>query len=92
MDSRYMNLTYKDKRCVLAAWQQLAAPQVTIAMASLGFDWVVVDLEHSSITTQAAEIIFIAAEQCNIQPFVRLPSADPYLARRLLDCGAVGIL
>ncbi|EKD45489.1 MAG: hypothetical protein ACD_69C00267G0001, partial [uncultured bacterium] len=22
-----MNLTYKDKRCVLAAWQQLAAPQ-----------------------------------------------------------------
>jgi 2-keto-3-deoxy-L-rhamnonate aldolase RhmA len=76
----------------LSAWQQLASPQVTIAMASMGFDWIVVDLEHSSITTQEAETIFIAAERCNAKPFVRLPSADPYLARRLLDAGAVGIL
>jgi len=77
---------------ILAAWQQLASPQVTIAMASMGFDWIVVDLEHSSITTQEAEAIFIAAERCNAKPFVRLPSADSYLARRLLDSGAVGVL
>lgn len=75
-----------------AAWQQLPSPQVTIAMASMGFDWIVVDLEHSSITTQEAESIFIAAERYNAKPFVRLPSADPYLARRLLDAGAVGIM
>ncbi len=79
-------------KTILAAWQQLASPQVTIAMASMGFDWIVVDLEHSSITTQEAEAIFIAAERCNTKPFVRLPSADPYLARRLLDAGAVGLL
>ncbi len=75
-----------------AAWQQLPSPQVTVAMASLGFDWIVVDLEHTSITTQEAETIFIAAESCRCKPFVRLPSADPYLARRLLDAGAVGIM
>ena len=77
---------------IFAAWQQLASPQVTIAMASIGFDWIVVDLEHSSITTQEAETIFIAAERHNAKPFVRLPSADPYLARRLLDAGAAGLL
>ncbi len=77
---------------ILAAWQQLPSPQVTIAMASLGFDWVVVDLEHTSITTQEAEAIFMAAERCNAKPFARLPSAEPYLARRLLDAGAVGLL
>ena len=76
---------------IFAAWQQLASPQVTIAMASIGFDWRVVDLEHSSITTQEAETIFIAAERHNAKPFVRLPSADPYLARRLLDAGAAGL-
>lgn len=79
-------------RYKLAAWQQLPSPQATIAMASLGFDWIVVDLEHSSITTQEAESIFIAAERHNIKPFVRLPEADPYLARRLLDAGASGML
>ena len=76
---------------IFAAWQQLASPQVTIAMASMGFDWIVVDLEHSSITTQEAEAIFMAAERHNAKPFVRLPSADPYLARRLLDAGATGL-
>lgn len=77
---------------ILAAWQQLASPQVTVAMASLGFDWVVVDLEHASITLQEAESIFIASERCGAKPFVRLPFADPYLARRLLDAGAVGLI
>lgn len=79
-------------KVMLAAWQQLPSSQSTIAMASLGFDWVVVDLEHSTINTQDAESIFIAAERHNVKPYVRLPSADPYLARRLLDGGAVGIL
>lgn len=76
---------------IFAAWQQLASPQATIAMISIGFDWIVVDLEHSSITTQEAEAIFIAAERHNAKPFVRLPSADPYLARRLLDAGVGGL-
>jgi 2-keto-3-deoxy-L-rhamnonate aldolase RhmA len=76
----------------LAAWQQLASPQITVAMASLGFDWIVLDIEHTSITTQEAESIFIAAESCNTKPLVRLPSADPYLARRFLDAGAVGLM
>lgn len=80
-----------NKQPILAAWQQLGCPQVTIAMASLGFDWVVVDLEHTSITTQEAESIFIAAERHQAKPFVRLPSADPYLARRMLDAGAKGL-
>mgnify|MGYP001050951933 CR=1 FL=1 len=80
------------KKPCLAAWQQLPGIQITAAMASLGFDWIVVDLEHTSITTQEAEAIFIAAERHGAKPFVRLPSADPYLARRLLDAGAKGLL
>ena len=80
-----------DQKTIFAAWQQLSSSQVTVAMASLGFNWIVVDLEHSSITTNEAELIFIAAERHNCKPFVRLPSADPYLARRMLDVGAVGL-
>jgi 2-dehydro-3-deoxyglucarate aldolase len=76
----------------LAAWQQLPSIQSTIAMAQLGYDWIIVDLEHTTITTNEAESIFIAAERHGCKPFVRLPSADPYLARRLLDAGCQGIL
>lgn len=82
----------KKENHLLVAWQQLPSPQITVAMASLGFDWIVVDLEHTSITIQEAEAIFIAAATYNCKPFVRLTSADPYLARRCLDAGAVGLL
>ncbi|MBS0185072.1 MAG: 2,4-dihydroxyhept-2-ene-1,7-dioic acid aldolase [Proteobacteria bacterium] len=77
---------------IFAAWQQLPSPQITFSMASLGFDWIVVDLEHTSMSIQDAETIFIAAESLNCKPFVRLSSADPYLARRLLDAGALGLI
>lgn len=75
----------------LAAWQQIASPQITVAMGSLGYDWIVLDMEHTSMTTQEAESMFIAAESVGSKPFVRLPNADPYLARRFLDAGASGV-
>jgi len=81
-----------DRKTPIGGWQQLPSLQSTVAMASLGFDFIVVDIEHTSITTQEAEAIFIAAERYNAAPYVRLPCADPYLARRFLDAGAVGIL
>jgi len=34
----------------------------------------------------------MAIERYNVAPIVRLPSADPYLARRLLDLGALGFI
>jgi len=80
------------KQPILAAWQQLPSLQSTMAMASMGFDWIVVDLEHTSTTTQEAEAIFNMAQRYNCSPYVRMPSADPYLARRLLDAGANGII
>lgn len=76
----------------IAAWQQLPSIQSTVSMTQLGFDWIIVDLEHTTITTHETEGIFIAAERHGCKPFVRLPSADPYLARRLLDAGAQGVL
>jgi 2-keto-3-deoxy-L-rhamnonate aldolase RhmA len=76
----------------LAAWQQLPNPQVTEAMASLGFDWLVIDVEHSSITFQEAEHCFIAADNQGCKPMVRLDKACPYSARRYLDAGAKGLI
>jgi len=64
----------------------------TAAMCSLGFDWLVVDLEHTAMSLGDAEQIFLTAEKYNVVPFARLPSADPFQARRLLDVGAQGLI
>ena len=76
----------------IGGWLQSADPQVAEAMASCGFDWIAVDLEHGAHDLESVEQAYLAFERRGVASFARLPSADPYLARRLLDNGAAGII
>lgn len=76
----------------IGGWQGIASPLVSEAMASLGFHWIAIDMEHATIGPDQAQACFVAMERHGCAPLVRLPSADPYLARRLLDAGAQGII
>jgi 2-keto-3-deoxy-L-rhamnonate aldolase RhmA len=76
----------------IGCWLTSASPLVAEAMASLGFDWLAVDMEHGAADIESAGNVFAAAERHGAAPLVRLPSADPYFARRLLDAGAQGLI
>ena len=73
-------------------WVSSSSVEVADALASLGFDWLVVDLEHGSAGVAEAAAMFVAAERHGCAPLARLTSADPFLARRLLDNGAHGLI
>jgi len=77
--------------CV-GGWLTTASPIVAEAMASCGFDWIAVDMEHGPVAETEVPAMFMAVERHGAAPVVRLPSADPYLARRMLDLGAVGLI
>lgn len=77
--------------CV-GAWTQAPGVQVAEAMASCGFDWLAIDMEHATLDVDEAQHVFLAAERYGVAPLVRLPKHDPYLARRLLDAGAMGLI
>lgn len=77
---------------LLGTWVSSGSPAVAEALAALGFDWLVVDMEHTGASVADAEHMFLAAERHGCAPLVRMPSADPILARRLLDVGAHGLL
>lgn len=79
-------------RPCIGAWSTVASPVVAEAMASCGFHWLAVDMEHGAIDLGDVPALFAAAERRGVTPLVRLPSADPYLARRLLDAGAQGLI
>ncbi len=57
----------------------------------LGYDWVLIDCEHGSISVEQAERMITAAEAAGIVPVVRPPSDDPDIIGQLMDCGAKGI-
>jgi len=76
----------------LGAWLMSGSPVAAEAMASLGFHWLCVDMEHGSTDISQVEAVFAAAERHGAAGMARIGSLDGHLARRLLDLGAQGII
>ena len=60
-------------------------------MANVGFDWLVVDLEHSTISINIAGELIRVIDLAGVSPLIRLSSNDPIQIKRVLDAGAHGI-
>ncbi len=79
-------------KTTIGSWLQLADPSLTEMMARAGFDWLTIDLEHTSTTiSQAAEMIRIG-DLAGIPMLARLSGHDPSQIKRILDVGAAGII
>ncbi|MEV6320311.1 aldolase/citrate lyase family protein [Nocardia sp. NPDC051787] len=57
-----------------------------------GYDFVVIDTEHTLVDPQHLEDLIRAAEATGVTPFVRVPPNDPGAILRALDAGALGIV
>ncbi len=62
------------------------------AMKTCGYDWLFIDMEHSSMDLDTAGQISVAAHSAGITPVVRVPGFEHHHASRVLDGGAQGIV
>ena len=67
-------------------------PTVAELMAGEGFDWIAVDMEHTTIDYQTFQNIALAVKGSNCDLLARLQGCDPVQAKRVLDAGANGII
>jgi 4-hydroxy-2-oxoheptanedioate aldolase len=72
--------------------RQLRSVEVARIGKSCGFDWLFIDLEHSAMSIEAATQISVAALDVGIAPLVRVPRGQYWMATRVLDGGAMGII
>ena len=59
---------------------------------TVGFDFVVIDNEHTGMERETTEKLILAAELNQVVPFVRVPELIPYLMRNYMEMGARGVL
>ena len=79
-------------RVQLAVFSNLGnAPSVEIA-ARTGFDVVILDHEHSPASLDNALACMNAARGTNAEIWVRVPASEQAYIKRVLDCGADGIM
>ena len=57
-----------------------------------GYDWLFIDMEHSSIDLDTAAQIAMGSLPVGITPIVRVPGKEHHHASRILDAGAQGIV
>jgi 2-keto-3-deoxy-L-rhamnonate aldolase RhmA len=76
----------------LGTWVKLPAVESVELLALAGFDFAVIDLEHSPIGLETASQQIAVALRAGISPIVRIPGLASGLVGRVLDAGAEGIM
>ncbi len=76
----------------IGSWITIGHPSVAEIMANAGFDWLTVDLEHSSITLSEAQDLIQVIESCGVTPLVRVGENRPSVIKRVMDAGATGVI
>lgn len=72
----------------LGYWLSLNSLAATEVAAGAGFDWVLLDMEHSTLSVETIERHLLAARHGGDAEFVvRVPSVDAVIVKRLLDAG-----
>lgn len=77
----------------LGAWLSLPSTSSARVMARLGFDWLVVDMEHTAHNpTLMADMVATIADAGTCAPIVRVPYNSIEWFKWALDAGAWGVL
>jgi 2-keto-3-deoxy-L-rhamnonate aldolase RhmA len=76
----------------LGGWVMSASPIVAEAMGHAGFDWGVIDMEHTPLDMMGVMHLLQALGNTRIVPVVRVPGHDPVIVKRVLDAGATTLM
>lgn len=92
MKNNRLKLALKNAEQTYGVWLTLSHPLIPEILAPAGFDWMVVDMEHTSIELNDLLQMIISIEAVNSIPLVRVGENNPNLIKRVMDAGAYGII
>ena len=76
----------------IGSWITLGHPSIAEIMASAGFDWLVLDMEHSVLELSEIQALIQVLDGKQCPSIVRLTSNHPDQIKRVMDAGATGVM
>ena len=83
---------WQEGRAVINSWLGIPSSFSAEVMASMGWDSLVVDMQHGMIDYQMMVTMLQGISTTNVTPLVRVPWNDPAHIQKALDAGAYGIV
>jgi len=89
-----MNLKQSLKKCELTigSWITIGHSSIVEIMATAGFDWLTVDMEHSAITLDIAQNLIATIKANKMDALVRVGKNDELIIKHVMDAGADGVI
>ena len=91
MRTNTLKLKLREGKAVFGAMITFPSPPIVEMLGYMGFDWVLIDNEHGSITVDTAEDMIRAGELTGVAPIVRPVANRPEVIAPFLDRGAWGV-
>lgn len=81
-----------EKKASIGSWITINNSSIAEIMADAEFDWLCIDLEHSTIDYSETQQLILAIQSKGLQAFVRVGENNTRIIKRVLDAGADGII
>jgi len=91
MNRNVLKEKMKNGKVVIGTGINIPCPELVELAGFIGFDCVIIDAEHGSITEESCVSMVRAAEAVNISSLVRVPENHKETILRYLDTGVQGI-
>jgi 4-hydroxy-2-oxoheptanedioate aldolase len=82
----------KNGQTVIGTWSSLSSPNVINVLGTTGLDFVVIDMEHGSMSFETVENMVRAAETSGISPIIRTWDDDGQTLLRTLETGTQSVM
>jgi 2-dehydro-3-deoxyglucarate aldolase len=89
-------MTLKEKirkgEVTLGSWITIPHPSIVEILATAGFEWLTIDIEHSAIDIESVQTLISTIQGKDMKAFVRVYDNDEVIIKRVLDAGADGVI
>jgi 2-dehydro-3-deoxyglucarate aldolase len=82
----------RNKQLTIGSWITIPNPSVVEIMATAGFEWLTLDIEHSAIDILTVQHLIRTIQGCGLKALVRVYANNEVIIKRVLDAGADGVI
>ena len=92
MNKNILKQKLMNGQTVIGTWSSLSSPNVINVLGTTGLDFVVIDMEHGSMSFETAENMVRSAEATGISPITRTWDDDGQTLLRTLETGTMSVM
>jgi len=82
----------KNNQLTVGSWITIGNSSVIEIMATAGFEWLCIDMEHTSIDLETAKMLITTIHANDIKALVRVSKNEEVAIKKVMDMGADGVI